>query len=202
MAQKKTAQKKKMYKPHYSTAKDLRIVQTRQSIKEAFLTLLKDKTLDQITIREVAARAGIGYNTFFRHHNSKEELIQEIAANEIKQLHETAVAVFDTTTSSAEASEALCRYVAENDALWSTLLTGGAANTLREEFIRRSFVIAEEKITSTDTIPAEIGVKLAAAGTFELLVWWLEQTERMPVEQLAAIYHQLIVMPLLDKYLN
>lgn len=192
---------KKMYKPHYSTAKDSRIIQTRRSLREALLRLLKTKSLEQITIREVAAVAGVGYNTFFRHHNSKEELLNDIAADEIKRLHEFSISVFENTDS-AEGAKALCTYVAEHDALWSTLLIGGAANTLREEFIRRSLVVAEEKITSTDPIPAEIGVKLAAAGTFELLAWWLEQPKRMSIDELAAIYHKLVVHPLLDTYLS
>lgn len=191
---------KKMYKPHYSTAKDSRILQTRQSLREALLRLLKTKALDQITIREVAAVAGVGYNTFFRHHNSKEELLDEIAADEIKQLRDYAQAVFDTGNS-AEGSKSLCTYVAEHDALWSTLLTGGAANTLREEFIRRSMEVAAEKITSTEAMPAEIGVKLVAAGTIELLAWWLAQKDRLPVEQVANIYDKLIIQPVLATYL-
>lgn len=191
---------RKMYQAHYSTATDSRVVQTRQALRQALLTLLKSKPLEQITIREVAATAGVGYNTFFRHHTSKEELLNDVAADEIKQLLELSVTTLDAADTKA-ASLALCQYVADRDALWSTLLTGGAANTLRNEFIHRSLEVAAAQKKRSDLIPSDLGAKMVASGTLELLAWWLEQKERIPIEKLAAIYDQVVVTPTMEAYL-
>ena len=55
----------KIYRADYSTATDARVHQTRAAIRKAFLHLLDQKPLEQITVREITSAAGIGYTTFF-----------------------------------------------------------------------------------------------------------------------------------------
>jgi AcrR family transcriptional regulator len=191
--------KKRLYQPHYSTTSDSRVLQTRQALRVALLELIGDKSLEQITIREIAAAAGIGYNTFFRHYTGKEELVKAIVTDELSQLIDLSVTTLDAS-SSTEAARALCHFVAEHEALWSTLLNGGAANILRDEFIRLLRETAPSRVSGTAKFPMDIGIKLVAVGTLELLAWWLEQSERLPVDQLAGIYEQLVVAPVVNAY--
>ncbi|RLT95635.1 TetR/AcrR family transcriptional regulator [Ketobacter sp.] len=186
----------KIYRADYSTAKDARVHQTRAAIRKAFLNLLDQKPLDQITVREIATEAAIGYTTFFRHHPSKEELLNEIAAAEIQNLIELALSVLGPNDS-REAALAMCGYVAEHRALWSTLLTGGAASVLRDEFVRLSLQVAAAWQGSDETIPAELGVILVTSGTIELLAWWLKQKDPMPVDKIAAIFDSAVVSPII-----
>lgn len=192
---------KPLYQPHYSTTTDARVLQTRESLRRALLQLIDKVPLEQVTIRKIAGVAGIGYNTFFRHYKDKEALLREIVAEELSQLIELSVTTLDSSDSSG-AARALCQFVADHDALWSTLLNGGAANLLRDEFIRLLHETAPSRISGTAKLPADIGIKLVAVGTLELLAWWLEQTERMPVEQLATIYEQLVIAPVAGTYLD
>ena len=191
--------RKKLYQPHYSTATDARIRQTREALRKALLRLLASRPLQRISIRDIAAAAGVGYNTFFRHHTSKEALLKEIVTEELSQLIALSVTTLDASNS-LEASRALCRFVAEHDTLWSTLLTGGAANTLRDEFIRLLRETAPSRISSTARLPADIGIKLVAVGTVELLAWWLAQDERIAEEQVAELYEQLVAAPVINAY--
>ncbi len=191
--------RKKLYQPHYSTTTDSRVLQTRQALRRALLELIDSRPLEQITIREIAAAAGIGYNTFFRHHTGKEELVREIVTDELSQLIELSVTTLDSSNLT-EAARALCHFVAEHDALWSTLLTGGAANTLRDEFIRLLSEKAPSRVASTSKLPADVGIRLVAVGTLELLAWWLEQGDRISADQLAEIYEQLVVSAVLKAY--
>lgn len=188
----------KTYRADYSTATDARVHQTRASIRKAFLELLAKKPLEQITIREIASAASIGYTTFFRHHPSKEELLNEIAASEIRNLIELALPVLGPINS-REATLKMCRYVAEHRALWSTLLTGGAASVLREEFIRLSLTVAASWKSTNAWLPPEVGVILVTSGTIELLAWWLKQKKPIPVEQLATIFDRTIISPIINQ---
>jgi AcrR family transcriptional regulator len=190
---------KKLYQPHYSNAKDARILQTRRALQQSFMKLLAAKPLEKITIREIAASAGVGYNTFFRHYTDKDSLLNEMAIGEISDLIELSMSVLDGSDS-LQASLALCRYVDDHDALWSTLLNGGAAGTLRDAFINRLRETAGGRINSTQSYPAEIGVKLVAAGTIEILSWWLQHEPRIAVEEIADIYDQLVVRPIVKVY--
>lgn len=183
-----------IYQPHYSTTTDARVVQTREALRQALLQLLNQKPFEQITIREITAAAGVGYTTFFRHHPGKEDLLNDIAADEIKRLIELAVPVLDTTDVKA-ASLTFCSKVAEHRTLWATLLTGGAASVLREEFMRLAREIAAERNNDDNWLPPDVGVILSTSGTIELLTWWLKQENPISVEKLAAIYERLVIAP-------
>ena len=122
----------KIYRPQFATARDARVVRTRESLRAALLELLQQGVFEQISIREIATAAGIGYTTFFRHYPDKESLLEEVAAAEMRELLEYLLSTFDTsdTRDTPAACLALCNYVADHRTTWATLLTGGAAATL------------------------------------------------------------------------
>lgn len=47
----------------------------KESITNSLLTLMKERTLDKITIVEITSKAGVGRVSFYRNFNSKEEII-------------------------------------------------------------------------------------------------------------------------------
>lgn len=187
----------KVFRPYFATTTDARVLQTRAALRGALLELLDQKPLEEITIREIAATAGVGYTTFFRHHTSREDLLNDIAAIEIQTLFELTLPAFDATDTRAGAL-ALCNYVAEHRALWSRLLSGGAASKLRDEFLRITREFAQTQVSGRDWLPPEIGVIFGATSTLELLAWWLQQEDPIPAEQLAAIHERLVVRPLME----
>lgn len=189
----------KIYRPHFSTATDARVRRTRDALRAALLELLQDRPFEQITIRELAASAGIGYTTFFRHYPTTGDLLQEIAASEIRQLVDLQLAAFDAGDSRAT-SLALFQYVADHRTLWRALLTGGAASTLREEFIRLAGEVAEHRPHTTTWLPADAGGLLVASGTLELLTWWLSQAEPLSVNEMAVIYERAVLAPIFQQY--
>ena len=182
----------KIYRPHFSTTSDARVVRTRESLRQAMLALLANKSFEQITIRELAANAGIGYTTFFRHHPTKESLLEEIATEELRQLIDYVLATL-SPGDNENASFALCQYVHDHRILWKTLLTGGAAGALREEFIAVAREVATHTTEQRDWLPAEFGVILMASSTIELLAWWLRQDDEIPLEKIALIYQRAIL---------
>lgn len=186
----------KVYRPYFATTKDARVLQTRGALREALLQLLDEKPLEEITIREIAATAGVNYTTFFRHHPGKQELLDDIAAAEIQTLFELTLPAIAATDAHAGAM-ALWTYVSEHRALWSRLLTGGAAARLREEFLRMTREFALNQGSRHDWLPAEVGVIFGAGSTLDLLSWWLQQDDPIPVERLALIHERLVVQPLL-----
>lgn len=188
----------KIYRPHLSTASDARAVRTREALRGALLDLLEEKSLEQITIRDIAAAAGIGYTTFFRHHPTKESLLDDLAAEQIRRLIELVLPIFDADNPRA-ASEALFTYVDKQRALWTTLLTGGAAAALREEFLRITREIAVSWSRPRAWPPVEVGTLLVVSGTIELLAWWLRQQRKLPIAEMAEIHHRIVIAPVSER---
>ncbi len=192
---------KKIHRPHLKTASDARAVRTREALRHALLKLLERKSLEQITIRDISTEADVGYTTFFRHHPSKESLLDDVAAEQIGQLVTLSLSMADAVDTHA-ASVAICTYVDEHRKIWSTLLTGGAAGAMRAEFLRLSMEIAATRGRPGVWPPADIVSILVVSSTIELLSWWLRQRKPLSIEQVAEIHERNIVNPLVGKLMN
>ena len=57
---------------------DVRIIKTKERLKNALLESLKIKSLDQITISEICNKASVNRNTFYSHYQSVNELLEEV----------------------------------------------------------------------------------------------------------------------------
>jgi AcrR family transcriptional regulator len=176
-------------------SEDARIVRTRGALHAALLALLEQKPLDQITIREIAAQAGVGYATFFRHHPSKDALLADIAAEQITSLVDRTLPVFDAADTRVTCV-ALCSYVMANRTLWTALLTGGAAGTMREEFIRVSRGVANDRVDAPGWLPIDLGTIHSSSVIIGILAWWLGQPEPLSVDRVAEIIDRLVISPL------
>lgn len=175
---------------------DARQLRSRRALSGAMLALLSETAFDQVTIREITARAGTGYATFFRHYPDKEALLGDVASQQIASLLAMTLPVL-SSASSAETTKTLCRHVADHRKLWSALLTGGAAGILREEFIRQARDLALGMAEPDSWLPADLAVVYATGATIDLLAWWLAQQEDYPADEIAAILDRLIIAPLL-----
>lgn len=179
---------------------DARQVRSRQALTSALLALLEQKPFDQLTIREISARAGTGYATFFRHYPTKEALLADVAAHEIEDLLSRTIPIL-YAANSYESTLEVCRHVHEHAMLWSALLTGGAAGIVREEFIRQALGLAEASQSRHPWLPSDLGTIHGTGATIDILAWWLAQGGEAPAstrspEEVATILHRLVIAPL------
>lgn len=171
---------------------DSRVHRSIESLREAFLQLLDRKTLEDITIKEITEVAGLSYPTFFRRYGSKEELLADIATEEVRRLLSLSDKALGKRRS-MESAEAMCAYVQGRMPLWNTLLTGGAAAAMREEFMRISREVNASRVRTNAWLPEELGIRFVASGIFEIFAWWMEQPDDYPVSNVVKIFHGLIV---------
>ena len=159
------------------------------------MLLLEEKPFDSVTIREVTARAGTGYATFFRNYSDKDALLADIASEEIAGLLARLSPIL-AAKGSAGTTLAFCAHIAENRKLWSALLAGGAAGIVRAEFIRQARELAKSMPRPESWLPADLGVVHGTGATIDLLAWWLAQDEDYSAGQIAGILDRLVLAPL------
>lgn len=183
--------------PASSRSKDLRAVRSGAALREAMLGLLLQKSFDQITVRDICAAAGVHYATFFRHYQTKEALLDDIAKDQIRQLNSLTLAIRDADDYHA-GFRALCQYVADHRSLWATLLNGGAGSAMREEWLRQSQRVAAEEQHATSWLPQDLGTICAATLIAETLAWWVAQPEDAhSVDDIAAILTRMLISSIL-----
>jgi AcrR family transcriptional regulator len=172
---------------------DPRAKKSGLALRAALLALLERKPLEQITIREITAEAGVHYATFFRHHPTKEALLDDVAADQIDRLVELTLPVLDAVDWHASFL-ALATYVAEHRKLWTVLLTGGAAGAMRAELLRVSKQVAEGRAPPDLVIPMELAVICTVSLIVEIVSWWLRQPEAaVSVDQVALLLHRMVL---------
>lgn len=179
-------------RPASSRSKDARARRSGQSLRDALLSLLLQKPFDQITIRDICTESGVHYATFFRHHQTKESLLDEIAKDQIRQLNDLTMAIRGHDDYEA-GFRALCAYVADHRELWSTLLNGGAGAAMREEWVRVSLRVAADEPPASTWLPVELGTICAATLIAETLAWWVAQpSAAYSVDDIANILFKLL----------
>jgi AcrR family transcriptional regulator len=172
---------------------DLRVRRSREGLRKALLHLLESRAIEDITVREIAGHAQVGYTTFFRHFSSKEALLDAVITVEIQQLTDRALPIYDAADGPGSCM-ALCAYVDEHRSLWSALLNGGAAPKVREEMLKQSRAVTTTR-GPDQSLPPELGASLAVAVLLELLSWWLRQPAPWPASRVAEVLHDRVIAP-------
>lgn len=83
---------------------------TRNAIKNTFLTMLNERPLSQITVKDITGELGINRNTFYYHFHDIPELIEEIIVEET----EIIVQKYNSIDSIGTAFEAVIDFAEKN----------------------------------------------------------------------------------------
>lgn len=171
---------------------DARAVRSSAALRQALLTLLEQKPFDQITVRDICAEASIHYATFFRHHASKEALLDHVAADQIKTVVELTLPIREAV-GDAKALKATCEYIEQHRSLWSILLNGGAGAAMREEWLNKAKAVAAGREPIATWLPKELGTICSVSLIVETVAWWLRQPQgAYSVDEISEILHRLV----------
>lgn len=177
-----------------SRPNDARARRSRGALQRAFLEWIEKKPIDQISIREITATAGVSYPTFFRNYGSKEDLLADIAREEIDQLLAVMLSLLHKKDPHLS-SDAVCHYIQDRRSLWTTLVTTGASTVMREEFIGMAREIVRERGQINPGLPVDLAAAWVFGGLFEILAWWLRQPEDYPIGNISQFLEVLVLKP-------
>lgn len=175
----------------FPEALDARGVRTRSALYGSLLDLMRTKSFDSITIREIAASAKVGYATYYRHYATREALLSDVVADQIRQLMKHALPLV-MTGGMRESCRALCTYVAQDRPLWKALLIGGASGVLRETFIEQVLTLKGRYAGFSGWMPEDLHLACATGATIDILTWWISQKNDTSMEQVIDLLDQMI----------
>lgn len=168
---------------------------TRLALRSGLLELLEEGSFEQITVKEITARANVGYATFFRQYTDKEELLHDLAADEIHRMLTMALPILYTVDSLAS-NQALCSYIWEHRKVWRALLTGGASATLKEEYLKQALDVAQKGPDPNAWLPDDLAVTFSVTVLLEVITWWLKHSDPPSIKKMAKIINHLAVAPI------
>ena len=83
---------------------------TKKAIKDTFITLLKEKPFNQITVKDIVDECGVNRNTFYYHYEDINDLLENVITEETDIL----IKNYPTIDSIDMAVEVAIKYVLEN----------------------------------------------------------------------------------------
>ncbi len=173
---------------------DRRVRRTRRALTAALVELASQRPYESITIRDITDQADIGYATFFRHYESKDDLMLDVFLNIARELeamggqHSQDYFEQEGTVIFAhvQANEALYRGILESLVFRRKLIKLFAEHTARH-------IALHQPSFENPAVPLEIAVNHMALSFVGLIEWWLDRKMPMSIEQIAQIYNRLII---------
>lgn len=179
---------------------DRRIEKTRRGLQQALLSLLRDKSLEQIEIQEITDYANTARVTFYRHYGTKEELLLDTMEQIYKDVEESftvhsAEQVLDYRLPSPVLP--LFELLATDRPLYKKLLTG-SASALIQQRLRQYIVLQVSQTFSSDpryaNLPLFLIANHIASAIIGNIMWWLADDLPYSAEYMAQITHLITLM--------
>lgn len=170
-------------------ATDRRVLRTKKNIRQTFLQLLSEKSLTQLTVKELSEQADINRKTFYMYHSNIEEILSELEDELVQKL----VLVFEKELFDREVFDSYSFFENLNLAiqgdieLYRTLnyadllphLILRAKNALIDVFFRKYNIPAD-----SDSERYILYAEYAASGILSMYTKWFSNDFHMSLEEL------------------
>ncbi len=171
---------------------------TRQFLRDAFLSLLKEKRYEDISVQDIIKRADVARSTFYAHYVDKEDLLvgrqgvfasnlgghAELMAHEEKR-RESVLSTRDWFHH-IRAQRDILKIIARDSAM------DLAMKNLRD-ILRADIQVKVEKLLPEDgALPPVLVVDYLTDSLMSLLKWWVKQGMTYSPEQMDEIFQRLV----------
>lgn len=180
---------------------DLRVVNTKKRLRQTFARLMSEKSIQNITVAELCARAEINRSTFYAHYTDIYDLQQKLE-QEIYAEFQATLAQVDLTNSSSQDSVPLFMVTMfgflKRNADMCAVFLGPHSD---RKFVMELLDIAKE--TTIDQYgraykkasahQLELFYTFIAYGCIGLLEYWMKNGFTESVEEMARLSNQMIM---------
>lgn len=166
-------------------------LRSREWLRQALIELLKEKSYQQITIKDMCKKADLSRQTFYQIYTSKEEVMEyhfmhlfEAFAEENRDFHHTSI---------RQLSCAFFTFFYEQRGFVAELINNNITYILEEQF--ETYLPKIElfcKINSTEMYP-DYSVAYIAGALTQMLIHWFKQKFSISIDEIANTTETLII---------
>lgn len=164
-----------------------RVMLTKQLLQNAFLRLLKSKSIHTISIRELCLEAGINRTTFYNHYGSQYDLLADISQRFLDSIAgKLDSGDVDNHESAQQRVTLVLAYLQENLELSRLLMNNNVDPTFAERIFSLPKIIDMLNIALSDCADSrerDAIISFAVHGSYRLLLEWINQENRLPPAQ-------------------
>ena len=190
----------------YGGSMDRRQRKTRDAIFKAFIELLSEKNISQITVEEIIKRADIGRATFYAHFETKDFLLKELCDelfchifDSITQTNKDHKHLFDCNSSTPMFLH-LLQHLEKNDNHILELLSCKNNNLFLVYFKEGLVRLIESQIANFCTpqrqeLPKDLWLNHIANTFIETVTWWTNHQKQESPETLYDYFLSILQIP-------
>lgn len=167
-----------------------RVRMTKLLLKDSLIELMKEKSIHQVSIKEICEGADINRSTFYRHYDTQydlyDDIIEDIAVDFETVYKQCAEKGFNTVVFLTQIFE----YIENNRGKFLVILSDKGNISMGEAYTRIT-----ARFINTEYI-SELGtyiVQFISAGMTSILWTWLNKEERRPAKEVAMLFHTIMM---------
>ncbi len=164
--------------------------QTKQQIKKIFLALLKQKPVEQITIREITEPIYMNRSAFYRHFEDIYDLYYQVLDDQVLLFQEQLIILFEKlfTNGDIQAEDFPFQFFEENKALLQILLRD--PKTLSHLKAQQRIFLKHQLSIDEDNTLADYELEYIISGQIGLVAYWMEHKMELPIIELFQLVKQ------------
>ena len=180
---------------------DPRILRTRRALKNALLELIPERGYRNITVKQIAERAGLNRSTFYLHYQNLDDLL----ASEIGPLRDLLLGILLPPTSRSDKPTTVIdgstvreklHKIRESAPLYQVILGRSVAAPLRqqlfEDLLKNQGETAPARTAPQEGIFREFKLTFLVSGYLGILEWWLGSSCALTPHQMAELIEILL----------
>jgi AcrR family transcriptional regulator len=173
---------------------DRRILRTRDTLGDALVALMKEKSFDEITVQDLLDRAGVGRATFYVHFRDKQDLFLS-DVEDFFQTISTALKRKGADPKRLLPVQELFAHIRSVRDFYSAVVNAGKMNDVRElglGFFARS-IDERLQMAGLEISPLRRSAEAhALAGSFfSLLDWWIDKGMKADPAEMDELFHRM-----------
>ncbi len=176
---------------------DARASRTRNRLGMAFLELIHERPIEEVTVQDVLDRASVGRSTFYLHFRDKNDLLLSQFERFQEHMSTFLIASKEKSLRVAPVTE-MFDHIEQQRKLYCILRDAGRLNDffdLAQDYFARGI---EQRLIDTGRVSKLSKSELAAranalAGSLlSLLRWWMDRIEKEPAAKMDDMFHRMV----------
>jgi AcrR family transcriptional regulator len=179
---------------------DPRIARTRKSLQTALFELARERDLDDISIADIAERAGVNRSSFYQHYSDKDTLLADAIDAVVEEAGADLPEFREITAEAPPILVGYLRHVEENVDVYARVFgshgSAVAVARLRARIESIASAAVAARIEAFDDIPPDVRAASLAGSVLGVLEAWLARDPRPPVEVAVSWMWRMLLGPI------
>lgn len=173
---------------------DRRVRMSKTFLKEALISLLQQKRIARITVKELCDLADVNRSTFYAHYTDIYSLLNEMENDIMTELTRALQAYVENTEDPMMMTEKLIEFIGSKHEECEVLLSAHSGLSFEKKIknVARQFLLSDwEKVAITDERLFDYVSAFIISGSIEIVKTWLDNGRNTSPKEIAQLITEL-----------